>query len=70
MFCNLPLFNLNVSTKFESAVDVKVNFASVNVILNLWAPVAFIFDEPVALSNKLESSVDVTKVSLTVKPTL
>ena len=31
----LPLLNLNVSTKLASAVEVKDNFASVNVILNL-----------------------------------
>ena len=30
---------------------------------------SFAFDEPVALSNKLESSVDVIKVSATVRPT-
>ena len=52
-----------------SAVDVSDNFVSVNVILNLWAPEAFSFDDPVALSNKLVSSVDVVKVSLIVKPT-
>ena len=44
-----------------SSVDDKDNLASVSVILNLWAPVAFAFDEPVALSNKDVSSVEVTK---------
>ena len=70
LFCSLPFFNLNVSIKLPSAVDVNDNLASVNVILNLWAPVAFAFDEPVALSNRLVSSVDVIKFSVTVKPTL
>ena len=54
--------------KLASAVDVKDNLASVSVILNLWAPVAFAFDEPVALSNRDVSSVEVTKVSATVNP--
>ena len=58
------------STKLESAVEDKDNFAKVKSILNLWAPAAFSFDEPVALSNKLESSVDVTKVSVIVRPIL
>ena len=69
MFCILPFLNLNNSTKLASAVDVKDNLVRVSVILNLWAPEAFSFDEPVALSNKLVSSVDVVKVSLIVKPT-
>ena len=68
LFCNIPDFNLNVSIKLPSAVDVKDNLASVSVILNLWAPVAFAFDEPVALSNRDVSSVEVTKVSATVNP--
>ena len=70
MFCSLPSLSLNVSTKLASAVDVNDNLASVNVILNLWAPVAFTFDEPVALSNRVVSSVDVIKDYVTVKPTL
>ena len=69
LFCNIPVFNLNVSIKLPSAVDVKDNLASVSVILNLWAPVAFAFDEPVALSNKVVSSVEVINVSVIVKPT-
>ena len=44
-------------------MDVNASFARVKSILNLWAPVAFSFDEPVALSNKDESSVDVIKDS-------
>ena len=58
------------STKLESAVEDKDSFAKVKSILNLWAPVAFSFEEPWALSNKLESSVEVTKLSVIVKPTL
>ena len=53
-----------------SSVDVNDSLASVNVILNLWAPVAFTFVEPVALSSKDVSSVEVTKVSVTDRPTL
>ena len=57
------------STKLASAVDDKESFAKVKSILNLWAPVAFAFDEPVALSNKVVSSVEVTNVSVIVSPT-
>ena len=55
--------------KLASAVESGANFAKVKSILNLWAPVAFSFDDPWALSNKLVSSVDVTKVSVIVSPT-
>ena len=51
-------------------MDVNASFERVKSILNLWAPVAFAFEEPVALSNKLVSSVEVTKVSVIVSPTL
>ena len=60
---------LNKSIKKVQSIEVKESLASVNSILNLWAPVAFAFDEPVALSNRDESSVDVTKVSDIVSPT-
>ena len=56
--------------KFESSIEVKANLESVKAILNLWAPGAFAFDEPAALSFKLESSLGVTKDSVTVKPIL
>ena len=65
----MPPSILASSTKLESAVEVSDNFAKVKSILNLWAPAAFSFDEPVALSSKDVSSVDVTNVSETVKPT-
>ena len=69
LFTTLPSSNLNSSTKLASAVEVTSNFAKVKSILNLWAPVAFAFDDPVALSSKDVSSVEVTNVSTIVKPT-
>ena len=69
LFWTIPSLTLINSTKLESAVEDKSNFASVKSILNLWAPVAFAFDEPVALSNKVVSSVEVINVSEIVKPT-
>jgi len=49
---------------------VRVFFVSVNAILNLWAPGAFWFDVPCALSFRLPSSFGVTKDSVTNRPTL
>jgi len=66
----LPLLTLNNSTKFSSSVALVVFFASVKAILNLCAPGAFTFDEPVALSFIVLSSDGVTKLSVIVKPTL
>ena len=60
---------LNISIKLESSVESSPTFARVKVIFSLWAPVAFTFDEPVALSNKDVSSVEVIKLSLIVNPT-
>ena len=45
--------------KFSSSVADKVFFDNVNAILNLWAPGALTFDEPVALSFSEESSLGV-----------
>ena len=61
----LPLSTLNISKKLESSVDDKVFFVNVNWILNLWAPGAFTFELPVALSFKEESSFGVTNDSVT-----
>ena len=47
-----------------------VFFASVKAILNLCAPGALMFDEPVALSFNDVSPSGVIKLSVTVKPTL
>ena len=44
--------------------------ANVKVILNLWAPGAFTFEVPWALSFKDVSSFGVTKDSVTLKPIL
>ena len=70
MFVTTPSSILTNSTKLASAVDDNESFAKVKSILNLWAPVAFSFEEPWALSSKLESSVEVTKVSDIVRPIL
>ena len=53
-----------------SSVAVNVFLASVKVILNLWAPGAFTFDVPCALSFRVVSSLGVTKLSVTDKPIL
>ena len=66
----IPFDNLNNSTKFASSTAVNVFFVSVNWILNLWAPGAFKFDVPVALSFKVVSSFGVVNDSVTNKPTL
>ena len=66
----LPLLILNSSTKFWSAVEPNVNLESVKVMFNLWAPFAFSFDEPVALSKSEVSDSGVIKFSVIVKPTL
>ena len=66
----LPFSTLAISIKFESSVDDKVFFASAKVILNLWAPGAFTFEEPWALSLRELSSPGVVKASVTDKPIL
>ena len=65
-----PFSTLMISKKLESSVDDKVFLANVNSILNLWAPGAFEFDTPCALSFRDVSSPGVTKDSVTDKPTL
>ena len=65
-----PLLTRSISTKFSSSVAVKVFFASVNAILNLCAPGAFMFDVPCALSFNDVSPSGVTKLSVVVNPTL
>ena len=59
-FWILPPSSLNNSIKFSSSVAVNDFLASVNAILNLWAPGALTLDEPVALSFNDESSLAVT----------
>ena len=66
----LPDPVLNNSTKFSSSVSVASFLINVNAVLNLWAPGAFTFDEPAALSFNELSSDGVTKLSVTLKPTL
>ena len=56
--------------KLLSSVVVNVFLANVKSILNLWAPGALAFDEPAALSFKLESSLGVTYDSVIVTPIL
>ena len=58
----LPFSTLNNSKKLESSVDDKVFFVNVKSILNLWAPGAFAFELPVALSFKEESILQVMVV--------
>ena len=64
-----PFFNLRSSIKFSSSVEPKGNFARVKSTLSLWAPFAFTFVEPAALSKRVVSDSGVTRVSVTVKPT-
>ena len=66
----LPFSTLAISKKLLSSVAVNVFLANANAILNLWAPGAFTFDVPVALSFKLVSSFEVVNDSVTLKPTL
>ena len=56
--------------KFESSVELNVFFESAKVIFNLWAPGAFTFEEPWALSLRELSSPGVVKASVTDKPIL
>ena len=51
-------------------VAESANFAKVRVIFNLWAPGAFSFEEPAALSFKVLSSLGVLRVSVTLSPIL
>ena len=67
---SVPKFNLNNSTKFASSVAPIAFLVKVKSILNLWAPGAFVFETPCALSFKVLSSVGVTKDSVTNRPTL
>ena len=56
--------------KLVESVAVKDFFARVKVILSLFAPGAFSFVEPIALSNRDVSVVESTKVSATSRPIL
>ena len=53
-----------------SSVADNVFLANDKAILNLWAPGAFTFEVPAALSFKVVSSFGVTKDSVTLKPIL
>ena len=66
----IPSFSLNNSTKFESSVAPIDFLVNVKSILNLWAPGAFVFETPWALSFKVVSCVGVIKDSVTNNPTL
>ena len=66
----LPFSTLAISIKFESSVELKVFLASAKVIFNLWAPGAFTFEEPWALSFNELSSPGVVNASVTDKPIL
>ena len=65
-----PLFNLNNSIKFASLRSSKSFLINVGFSWNLSAPGAAKFENPAALSNKLESSNADTTFSSMNKPTL
>ena len=62
--------SLNNSIKLSSSIEVKASLVKVKSILNLWAPGAFAFEEPAALSTSEVSWLGVTKLSVTFRPTL
>ena len=57
------------SIKSVSSVAVRDFLTSVRLILNLWAPGAFTFDAPCALSRRESSSSGVTNDSEICQPT-
>ena len=65
-----PLLTLTNSTKSVSVVVVRVYLLKTKLNLSLSAPAAFSFVVPCELSNKLESSEEDIKFSVTVIPTL
>ena len=69
-FSNTPALTCTNSTNVWSVTLEVPLRANVSVILYLSAPVAFSFEDPCALSNKLESSLESTKVSVIFRPTL
>ena len=65
-----PPSTLAISKKLLSSVADSVFLVNANEILNLWAPGAFVFDTPWALSFKSLSSLGVINDSDTFKPIL
>ena len=65
-----PFFSLSNSIKLSSSEEPNGSLSRVKSILSLWAPFAFTFVEPAALSKRVVSASGVTSVSVTVKPTL